>query len=95
MATEAEKRYDLFFVCDTDIPYADTWDRSGDQKRKWFQKQILADLAERRLPFFRLSGSIDERVSQVDAILQGFQKFGNVCDLTIKSLQTLPSAVCK
>nr|WP_240695890.1 ATP-binding protein [Candidatus Chloroploca sp. Khr17] len=40
LAKEAEKRYDVFFLCDTDIPYADTWDRSGDQKRKWFQDQI-------------------------------------------------------
>lgn len=81
LAREAEKRYDLFFLCDTDIPYADTWDRSGDQKRHWFQEQIEADLGERRLPYFRVSGTLEERVARVDAILQRYKKFGNVLDI--------------
>ena len=81
LAKEAEKRYDLFFLCETDIPYADTWDRSGDQKRKWFQDQIVADLAERRVPFFRVSGTLEERVSQVDIVLRAHRKFGNVLDI--------------
>lgn len=80
-AREAEKRYDLFFLCDTDIPYSDTWDRSGDQKRKWFQDQIVGDLAERRVPFFRVSGTISKRVSQVDEVLRQYRKFGNVLDI--------------
>lgn len=81
LAREAEKRYDLFFLCDTDIPYADTWDRSGDQKRGWFQDQIIGDLAERRVPFFRVGGTVDERVSQVDAVLRQYRKFSNVLDI--------------
>ncbi|MDP1561090.1 MAG: nicotinamide riboside transporter PnuC [Pirellulaceae bacterium] len=81
LAMEAEKRYDLFFLCDTDIPYADTWDRSGDQKRKWFQQQILGDLAERRVPFLRISGALEDRVSQVNAVLRQHRKFGNVLDI--------------
>jgi HTH-type transcriptional repressor of NAD biosynthesis genes len=80
-ARDAERRYDLFFVCDVDIPYADTWDRSGDQKRRWFQRQILADLGERRVPFFLLRGSVAERVAQVNAVLSRFVKFGNVLDV--------------
>lgn len=81
LAREAEKRYDLFFLCDTDIPYADTWDRSGDQKRRWFQNQIIDDLAERHKPFFRISGSLNERIEQVNMILQQHRKFGNVLDV--------------
>ena len=81
LAREAEKRYDLFFLCDTDIPYADTWDRSGDQKRKWFQNQIVGDLAERRVPFFRVSGPLEERVAQVNTILRQYHKFSNVLDI--------------
>ncbi|MBN2164013.1 MAG: AAA family ATPase [Pontiellaceae bacterium] len=81
LAAEAEKRYDLFFLCDTDIPYADTWDRSGDQKRKWFQKQIEGDLAERRIPFFRVSGSLNERIAYVQEVLKHHHKFGNILDL--------------
>jgi len=81
LAAEAKKRYDLFFLCDIDIPYADTWDRSGDQKRKWFQDQIVADLAGRRVPFFRISGSLEERISQVNAILRMHSKCGNLLDI--------------
>ena len=80
LARQAEKRYDLFFLCGTDIPYADTWDRSGDQKRKWFQEQIISDLAERRVPFFRVKGAIDERIAQVNEVLRQHQKFGNVLE---------------
>jgi NadR type nicotinamide-nucleotide adenylyltransferase len=78
LAQEAEKRYDLFFLCDTDIPYSDTWDRSGDQKRHWFQQQIIGDLAERRVPYFVLSGTLEERVARVEEVLAGYQKFGNL-----------------
>jgi NadR type nicotinamide-nucleotide adenylyltransferase len=81
LAKEAEKRYDLFFLCNTDIPYDDTWDRSGDRKRKWYQKQIVGDLSERRLPYFRVRGTLEERVSQVNEILRQFRKFGNVLDI--------------
>ncbi len=62
-------RYDLFFVCDDDIPYDDTWDRSGPQKRSVLQRQILADLARRKIPYHRLSGSVVERMDQVAAVL--------------------------
>ena len=88
LAREAEKRYDLFFLCDTDIPYADTWDRSGDQKREWFQQQIVGDLAERRLPFFRVRGTLDDRTEQVNTVLQQHRKFGNVLDIQQNTFQT-------
>jgi nicotinamide riboside kinase len=39
------------------------WNRSGDQKRHIFQKQIIADLKERKLPYVELRGNIDERVA--------------------------------
>lgn len=81
LAQQAEKRYDLFFLCEPDIPYADTWDRSGDQKRHWFQKQIEGDLAERRIPYVRLNGSLEQRLAKVDEVLKEFKKFGNVLDI--------------
>lgn len=81
MARDAEKRYDLFFLCETDIPYDNTWDRSGDQKRNWFQDQIVDDLAERHVPYFRVHGTLEERVSQVNWILGQHRKFGNVLDI--------------
>jgi len=81
LATQAMSRYDLVFVCDTDIPYDDTWDRSGEVSRQTFQKQILADLHERRLPYFTLRGDLQTRVRSVNRILQRHRKFTNLLDL--------------
>lgn len=78
LAKQAERNYDLFFLCDTDIPYADTWDRSGNQKRLCFQQQIIADLAERKIPYVVLSDDVECRVEQVNVILRKFKKYGNL-----------------
>lgn len=77
IALENAQRYDLFFLCDDDIPYDDTWDRSGDQKRHVFHKQILADLKERRIPFITLRGTLEERMRKVDAVLAKFEPYCN------------------
>jgi HTH-type transcriptional regulator, transcriptional repressor of NAD biosynthesis genes len=69
LALLAASRYDLVFVCDTDIPYDDTWDRSGDANRRVFQKQILADLHIRKIPYILLHGDLETRVAKVKAIL--------------------------
>lgn len=75
LANQASSRYDLTFLCDTDIPYDDTWDRSGDMNRKTFQRQIVGDLLVRKIPFILLSGNLEERVSKIKAILEKFQKY--------------------
>ena len=69
LAKTAENRHDIIFVCDTDIPYDDTWDRSGDVKRKEFQQKIIEDLNNRNLKYYMLSGTIDERIEQVSKVL--------------------------
>ncbi|MGG1554906.1 AAA family ATPase [Paenibacillus ferrarius] len=81
LAVQASARYDLVFVCDTDIPYADTWDRSGDVQRNVFQKQILADLAMRRIPYILLRGTVEERAAQVNQVLARFEKYQNFGEL--------------
>lgn len=58
-----------------DVPYDDTWDRSGDVKRRVFQKQITGDLLTRKIPFFRLSGNVNARIQAVKKILKNFQKY--------------------
>lgn len=75
LAKAAEQRYDLIFVCDTDIPYDDTWDRSGDVNRIDFQKQIIQNLHNRKFDFILLSGNLEERCNKVAAILRSFQKY--------------------
>ncbi|MGH4117512.1 AAA family ATPase [Clostridium sp.] len=77
LALENAQRYDIFFLCDDDIPYDDTWDRSGDQKRKVFHKQIIADLHERRIPYIILRGSLEQRIKAVDKTLAEFEKYNN------------------
>jgi NadR type nicotinamide-nucleotide adenylyltransferase len=70
-------RYDLFFLCEDDIPYDDTWDRSGASKREWFQRRIVSDLEARRLPYIPLRGTLAERVAQVEHVLSGFTPYAN------------------
>jgi NadR type nicotinamide-nucleotide adenylyltransferase len=75
LANLAQSRYDIFFLCDTDIPYDDTWDRSGDVNRKIFQKQIIGDLIARKIPFIVLSGDLETRIEKVKKVLGKFQKY--------------------
>lgn len=75
LANLASSRYDLVFLCNTDIPYDDTWDRSGDVNRKTFQKQIIGELLARKFAFIVLSGNIETRVTKVKTILSQFQKY--------------------
>ena len=81
MAVNAQTRYDICFLCGDDIPYDDTWDRSGDQKRHIFQKRIISDLGERKLPYIELRGGLEERISVVERVLKGFRKYSNTADL--------------
>lgn len=80
LAHLAQSRYDLFFLCDTDIPYDDTWDRSGDVNRKTFQKQIIGDLLARKIPFILLSGDLETRVAKVKKTLSKFQKYQSLAE---------------
>lgn len=81
LAERAARRYDLVFVCDTDIPYDDTWDRSGEVQREMFQHQVLADLAERRVPYSLLRGDLATRVETVRRVLARFEKYQNLLEL--------------
>jgi NadR type nicotinamide-nucleotide adenylyltransferase len=75
LADDCYGRYDVFFLCEVDIPYEDTWDRRGAENRRVFQKKIVDDLVERRIPFFRLDGSLDKRLKKVKEVLAGHKKW--------------------
>lgn len=75
LANLAQTRYDLFFLCDVDISYEDTWDRSGDVNRKIFQKQIIGDLLVRKIPFIFLTGDLETRAAKVRDVLNKFRKY--------------------
>ncbi len=75
LAKQAATRYDLVFICNDDIPFENSWDRSGDVQRKIFQKQIIADLLQRKIPFILLPGTIEERINKTKEILQKYRKY--------------------
>lgn len=81
LADEATRRYDLVFVCDTDIPYEDTWDRSGDANREEMQRRVLSDLQMRNIPHLWLRGDVDTRIATVEGILARYRKYQNLLDL--------------
>jgi HTH-type transcriptional repressor of NAD biosynthesis genes len=81
LAFQAASRYDLVFVCDTDIPYDDSWDRSGDANRSALQKQTIADLLVRKIPFFLLQGNLEIRIKYVQKVLSRYRKYGNLLEL--------------
>jgi NadR type nicotinamide-nucleotide adenylyltransferase len=75
LADEAVTRYDIFLLCDIDIPYDDSWDLSGEVSRRELQNQIVLDLVARGVPFHRLQGDLESRVAQVREIVGGFVKW--------------------
>ena len=87
LAERAVTRYDIVFICDIDIPYDDTWDRSGEVNRAVFQRQVICDLNERKVPFFMLRGNLEERISRVCSLLSRFKKYMNVIELFKGSVQ--------
>ncbi len=77
LALRQAGRYDLYFLCDTDIPYNHTYDRSGEANREIMQKQIIADLHCRKIPYITLRGNTAERAAKVIETLASFKKFNN------------------
>lgn len=80
LAHEARSRYDVFFLCDDDIPYDATPDRSGEAQRSVFQKQIRADLLRRKTPFITLRGTLEQRMRTVTSVMAGFDRFASLGD---------------
>lgn len=81
LACSAQRRYDLVFLCGDDIPYDDTWDRSGNINRRIFQQKIKSDLVKRQIPFITLNGSLDKRIKTVKHVLSEFRKWTSLGNL--------------
>jgi len=69
LAKDCRHRYDITILCEDDIPYDDTWDRRGLEMRTATQKKIADELEVRGIRFFRIRGSVEERVNAVEDIL--------------------------
>jgi nicotinamide riboside kinase len=65
LATQCWQRYHLVVLCDDDIPYDDTWERSGDANRHEFQAFNLKYLKEHSIKYILASGDIKQRKQTV------------------------------
>lgn len=74
LAKDSWSRYALVVLCDNDIPYDDTWERSGDANRQEFQDFLSDYLHENAIPFTRAHGSVKNRV---DIVLRAIEQLGN------------------
>jgi HTH-type transcriptional repressor of NAD biosynthesis genes len=74
-ALASQERYDVTFLCCSDIPYDDTWDRSGETNRDDFHGQIVEDLRHRGVLFASLAGSVKDRIALAKQPLADFNKY--------------------
>ncbi|MEP7705540.1 ATP-binding protein [Paraglaciecola sp. 25GB23A] len=65
LANNSWARYDLVVLCGDDIPYDDTWERSGDANRHEFQRFIKQYLAQNNIKHLYVSGSLEQRINAV------------------------------
>jgi len=69
LADLAASRCEHVFLCGDDIPYQNSWDRSGEVNRATLQQQTLAELLRRRIDHHRLPPSHEARVQRVAKVL--------------------------
>jgi HTH-type transcriptional regulator, transcriptional repressor of NAD biosynthesis genes len=69
LARVAESRYDHVFVCNDDIPFVQDGWRDDAVWRSRQQSLILYDLTVRGVPYTLVSGSLEERLAQVEVVL--------------------------
>jgi NadR type nicotinamide-nucleotide adenylyltransferase len=70
LAHSCWKRYDLVVLCGDEIPYDDTWERSGDVNRHEFQAFNREYLAKHQIAFTEVTGTVEERQQQVIKMLE-------------------------
>lgn len=75
LARSVERRYDITIVCGDDIPYDDTWDRSGDANRAEMQARTIEELEQRGIDFHLVIGNLEERMAVVSSVLKSFRKY--------------------
>ena len=65
LVERSTSRYQATFLCGDDIPYDDTWDRSGPGSRAALQQWTVAELTARGNPFTVLTRSLEARLAAV------------------------------
>ncbi len=70
LAADSARRYDRVFLCASDIPFADTPDRSGTVQRERFQRAYLHELEARGMAYSIVRGALDARCAQIEKALK-------------------------
>ena len=65
IAHDSLSRYDLTFVCDTDIPFEQDGWRDSAILREKSQRMVLMDLNNRKIPYAIVSGNLQARLGAV------------------------------
>jgi NadR type nicotinamide-nucleotide adenylyltransferase len=75
LARDCGTRYDVTLLCGTDIPYADTPDRRNERNRTRLQAITRDFLDRHNIPHYVVSGTVEERVSTVERILDTVEQY--------------------
>ena len=65
LARDSWQRYQLVVLCDDDIPYDDTWERSGDANRAEFQQFLRDYLQQHQIHHIVVQGPLEKRIETV------------------------------
>ncbi|MFT6954624.1 MAG: HTH-type transcriptional repressor of NAD biosynthesis genes [Glaciecola sp.] len=65
LADKSKARYQHVFLCADDIPFEDTWERSGTVKHREFQVFITKELNRRDIQYTLLIGSVEQRLTKI------------------------------
>jgi len=68
-------RYDVFILCNNDIPFEDEPGREGSDGSKQLQKMHKSWIRSHEVPYYMVEGSVKNRVEQVGEILCEFSKW--------------------
>jgi NadR type nicotinamide-nucleotide adenylyltransferase len=74
-----ENHYDLFLLCDIDLPWEDDPQREDPDRREYLFNLYKEELTNRAFPFTVISGFGQERIDNAIRIIDGF------IDLDVKS----------
>jgi HTH-type transcriptional repressor of NAD biosynthesis genes len=69
LADRSKARYQHVFLCADDIPFEDTWERSGSVKHREFQVFITQELNKRDIQYTVLTGSVEQRLGKITETL--------------------------
>jgi NadR type nicotinamide-nucleotide adenylyltransferase len=73
----AERRADLYLLCDCDVPWMADGLRDSPRQRRWFQDRFRSELEAARLPYVVLAGPFEERLGPaVEAVTHLLQAPG-------------------